>query len=440
MSAPPAPEILEYGIALGCNLGDRLSLLHAALGALAGLGEVEAVSAAYQTEPVDCAPGSPAFLNAVAVVRSGLAPREMLSALQGIERRMGRPEAHGRNAPRTIDLDILFAGDRVVVEEGLVLPHPRLHLRRFVIEPLAEIRQDLLLPGLVVPVKTLLERLDSTEPPLLRFAELKPVADKLEDAEEKWAVFSAIKLSGRQVVCLTAGDYPTARLLDEGGVDLVLVGDSLGMVVLGYGDTVDVTLAEMIHHIKAVKRGVKRAPVLGDLSYHTYSTPEQAVATARELVRAGADGVKLEGGVAMLPQVKAILAAGIPVVGHIGMLPQSVREEGGYKKKGKTPADAARLMEDALVLDAAGVKAMVLEGVVPAVAAEISKAVKCPTIGIGAGRECDGQVLVTADLVGAFPWFRPPFAKARGDVAGVIREAVAGFSKSVRKTGSPNDG
>jgi 3-methyl-2-oxobutanoate hydroxymethyltransferase len=135
----------------------------------------------------------------------------------------------------------------------------------------------------------------------------------------------------------------------------------------------------------------------------------------------------------MLPQIKAILAAGIPVVGHIGMLPQSVREEGGYKKKGKTEADAARLLADAVALDEAGVVAMVLEGVVPAVAADISRAVSCPTIGIGAGKDCDGQVLVTADLVGAFPWFRPPFAQARGDVAGVIRQAVAGFSESVRE-------
>jgi 3-methyl-2-oxobutanoate hydroxymethyltransferase len=249
----------------------------------------------------------------------------------------------------------------------------------------------------------------------------------------KWAALVALKPAGRQVVCLTAGDYATARLLDEGGVDLILAGDSLGMVLLGYEDTVDVTLAEMVHHTRAVRRGVKRAPVLGDLPFHTYTTPEQAVASARALVQAGADGVKLEGGVSMLPQIKAILAAGIPVVGHIGMLPQSVREEGGYKKKGKTEADAARLLADAVALDEAGVVAMVLEGVVPAVAADISRAVSCPTIGIGAGKDCDGQVLVTADLVGAFPWFRPPFAQARGDVAGVIRQAVAGFSESVRE-------
>lgn len=437
MTSLPNDPLTDYGIALGSNTGDRLSHLHAALGALAGLGEVTAVSPAYQTTPVDCQPDSPAFLNAVAELRSGLEPMALLEALRRIEQGLGRPDRRPVNAPRPIDLDILYAGKRVVAQPGLTIPHPRLHLRRFVLEPLASIRPALVLPGFPVSVSVLLEKLISDEPPLLRYADLSGTPG-VADLSEKWASFAALKPAGRQVVCLTAGDYPTARLLDENGVDLILVGDSLGMVLLGYRDTVDVTLAEMVHHIKAVRRGVTRAPVLGDLPFHTYLTPEQAVASARALVHAGADGVKLEGGVPMLPQIRAILAAGIPVVGHIGMLPQSVREEGGYKKKGKTEADAARLLADAIALDEAGVTAMVLEGVVPAVAAEISRSVKCPTIGIGAGKECDGQVLVTADLVGAFPWFRPPFAQARGDVAGVIRQAVAAFSENVRTPGDPS--
>lgn len=428
---PPAAALTDFGIALGSNLGDRLSHLHAALGALAALGELRAVSAAWQTAPVDCAADSPAFLNAVVELRSALAPSALMAAFRDIERGLGRPERRPLNSPRPIDLDILYAG-RLVVDEGdLTIPHPRLHLRRFVLEPLASIRPALVLPGFSKDVRTLFEELDSAEPPLLRYADLAAPGLPL-DLPPRWAEFAALKPSGKPVVCLTAGDYATARLLDEGGVDLILAGDSLGMVLLGYQDTVDVTLAEMIHHTRAVRRGVKRAPVLGDLPFHTYTTPDQAVASARALAQAGADGVKLEGGVEMLPQVRAILAAGISVVGHIGMLPQKVREEGGYKKKGKTAADAARLLADAVALDEAGVSAMVLEGVVPAVAAEITRAVKCPTIGIGAGKDCDGQVLVTADLVGAFPWFRPPFAQARGDVAGVVRAAVAAFSESVR--------
>ncbi len=425
------PDLTDYGIALGSNLGDRLSHLHAAVGALAGLGQIRAVSPVYETAPVNCGGDAPAFLNAVAELRSALEPADLLVRLREIERGLGRPDRRPQNSPRSIDLDILYAGNLIVREESLTIPHSRLHERRFVLEPLAAIRPGLILPGFLHDVRSLLEQLESGEPPLLRFADLA-VAPAPPDPGAAWASFRALKPSGKPVVCLTAGDYPTARLLDEAGTDLILVGDSLGMVLLGYRDTVDVTLAEMIHHLRAVRRGVKQAPVLGDLPFHTYTTPAQAVASARALMQAGADGVKLEGGVPLLPQVKAILAAGIPVVGHIGMLPQSVREEGGYKKKGKTEADAARLLADARALDEAGVMAMVLEGVVPAVAAEITRSVKCPTIGIGAGPDCDGQVLVTADLTGAFPWFRPPFALSRGDVAGVIREAVTGFADAVR--------
>ena len=250
--------------------------------------------------------------------------------------------------------------------------------------------------------------------------------------KSKLANLAALKPAGQKVCVLTAADYPTGRLLDEAGIDIVLVGDSLGMVVLGYPDTVEVTLAEMLHHTRAVRRGVQRALIVGDLPYHTYLTPGQAVASAQALVEAGADAVKLEGGVTMLPQIRAILKAGIPFVGHIGMLPQSVRLEGGYKKKGKSAAEADLLVADALALDEAGSVAIVLEGMVPAVAAEISRRVQCPTIGIGSGPDCDGQVLVTADLVGAFPWFRPPFAKARADVAGAIRSAVSDVQAVVR--------
>lgn len=253
------------------------------------------------------------------------------------------------------------------------------------------------------------------------------------DSAAKLAAFRTLKPSGRKVVILTAADYPTARLLDEAGVDLILVGDSLGMVTLGYPDTVEVTLADMVHHTRAVRRGVTRSLVGGDLPWHTYETPAAALASARMLADAGADAVKLEGGTAMLPQVEAIIAAGIPFIGHIGMLPQSVREEGGYKKKGRSAEEAARLLADARALDAAGAIAIVVEGTIPAVAAEITGAVQCPTIGIGSGADCDGQILVTADLVGAFPWFRPPFAKARADVAGDTLRAAREFALEVRK-------
>jgi 3-methyl-2-oxobutanoate hydroxymethyltransferase len=205
------------------------------------------------------------------------------------------------------------------------------------------------------------------------------------------------------------------------------------MVELGYVDTTEVTLEDMLHHTRAVRRGVTRTPLAADLPYRTYDTPAQALATARDLKEAGADLVKLEGGVSHLPQVRALLEAGIPLIGHIGMLPQSVREEGGYKKKGRTPEQARALMDDGLALDAAGVAAIVIEDVVASVAADISRHVACPTIGIGSGSGCDGQILVTADLIGAFPWFRPPFAQARADVAGEIERAVSAYVAAVRE-------
>lgn len=234
----------------------------------------------------------------------------------------------------------------------------------------------------------------------------------------------ARKQAGPPLAVLTAYDYPLARLLDEAGADLLLVGDSLGMVVLGLPDTTGVTMDMMLHHTAAVRRAVRRAPVIGDLPYHSYRDPAEALENARRLVQAGADAVKLEGGADFLPQIRAIIQAGIPFVGHLGMLPQSVREEGGYRKKGRTPEDAARLLADARALDEAGACAIVLESMVPGAAAAITGQVRASTIGIGAGQGTDGQVLVTHDLIGAYPWFRPPFARQRADIAAEITRAA----------------
>ncbi len=246
----------------------------------------------------------------------------------------------------------------------------------------------------------------------------------------------ARKQSGPPLAVLTCYDYPTARLLDEAGVDMLLVGDSLGMVVLGLPDTTGVTMDDIVHHLKAVARGAERAPIIADLPYHAYETPGQAVANARRLMEAGAQAVKLEGGVSVIAQVKAIIAEGIPFVGHIGMLPQSVVAEGGYKKKGKTPEGAALLIADALALDEAGACACVLESMVAEVAEAITRRMKMNTIGIGAGKACDGQVLVSHDLLGSFPWFRPPFAKVRADVAGETLRAAREYVAEVQSTPS----
>ena len=244
--------------------------------------------------------------------------------------------------------------------------------------------------------------------------------------------FVSRKSSFWKFAALTAYDYSMGRLLDELGLDFLLVGDSLGMVVLGYPDTTGVTLEDMVHHTRAVSRGVSKTPLIADLPAHTTETEEIGVLSARKLIAAGAQGVKAEGGEELLPVIKAILAEGIPVVGHIGMLPQRVKEEGGYRIKGKTPEQAEQLMEDALALDKAGVFAMVLELVAPPVAESISQKTRVPTIGIGSGRGCDGQILVTYDLLGMFPSFKPRFVQPKVDLASQIQSAVAEFVKECR--------
>ncbi len=248
------------------------------------------------------------------------------------------------------------------------------------------------------------------------------------------ANFRDLKTRGEKVAVLTAYDFPTARLLDEAGIDALLVGDSLGMVVLGYPDTTSVTMDEMLHHTRAVARAAKRAPVIADLPIGSYETAEEAVANGRGLLKAGAHAVKLEGGVTRIAQVDALIRDGIAVMGHIGMLPQSVRAEGGYKIKGKTTAEGDALLADAVALDRAGAFAIVLELVKPDVATEISRRIAVPTIGIGSGPGCDGQVLVTHDLIGLFPWFTPKFVSPKAHVGQAIRESAADF---IRETKGP---
>ena len=241
----------------------------------------------------------------------------------------------------------------------------------------------------------------------------------------------ALKAQGRRIAALTAYDFPMTKLLDEAGVPVLLVGDSLGMVVLGYPDTTHVTLAEMEHHVRAAARARPKALLGADLPYRSYETPADAVANARRLVAAGAEFVKAEGGREILPQVNAILAAGIPFMGHVGMLPQHILEEGRYHIKGKDDAGRAKLLADAAGLAVAGVFAIVLELVAPAVAKEITASVSCVTIGIGSGPDCDGQILVTHDLLGTFPWFTPKFVKPRLNAGEQMRAAVSEWVKSV---------
>jgi 3-methyl-2-oxobutanoate hydroxymethyltransferase len=241
----------------------------------------------------------------------------------------------------------------------------------------------------------------------------------------------AMKARGERIAALTAYDFPMAKLLDEAGVPLLLVGDSLGMVTLGYPDTTHVTMGEMEHHVRAAARAKTNALLGADLPFKSYETIDSAVLNSKKLVAAGAEFVKAEGGREILPQARAILANGISFCGHLGMLPQHVLEEGGYKIKGKLETEHRRLLEDAKLLEIAGAFAIVLELITPTVAKEISEAISIPTIGIGSGPDCDGQILVTNDLIGTFPWFTPRFVKPRANCAAEIKSAVAAWKTGI---------
>ncbi len=246
-----------------------------------------------------------------------------------------------------------------------------------------------------------------------------------------------MKTRGERIPMVTAYDYTSAQIADRAGVPLLLVGDSLGMVVLGHASTVPVTLDEMLHHIRAVVRGSERALVIGDLPFLTYTSTEQAIASARRVLQeAGAQAVKLEGGVAVAPIVARLVELGVPVMGHIGFTPQSVNQI-GMRVQGKHADQAAQLIMDAVALEAAGAFAIVLELVPAALAQAITSRLHIPTIGIGAGANCDGQVQVWHDLLGLYTDFKPRHAKRYAELADTIGAALASYAAEVRAGSFP---
>lgn len=250
-----------------------------------------------------------------------------------------------------------------------------------------------------------------------------------------------MKLKGEKISMLTAYDYVTAKIVDEAGLPLILVGDSLGMVVLGYDSTIPVTLEVMLHHTKAVVRGTKRALVVGDMPFMTYQISlEEAMRNAgRFLQEAGCQAVKLEGGVTVADKVKKMVDSGIPVMGHIGLTPQSINQFGGHKIQGKTPEAAKRLLEDAIALDQAGAFAVVLETVPAPLATLITKKISIPTIGIGAGAGCDGQVQVINDILGSYTDFVPKHAKQYAKIAGIMANAISQYHSEVKSGQFPTE-
>ncbi len=245
----------------------------------------------------------------------------------------------------------------------------------------------------------------------------------------------------QKITCLTAYDYPTARLLDEAGVDVILVGDSVGMVVLGHESTLPVTLEDMLHHTRAVRRGTRRALLVADMPYGSYhtDTAESLRNAVRFVKEAGAEAVKVEGGERRLELIARLTEAEIPVMGHIGLTPQSLNALGGYRVQGKTPDAAEQLVRDARAVEAAGAFAVVLEAVPRELAAQITRDLRIPTIGIGAGPDCDGQVLVIHDILGLTFNQTPKFARQYANVGEVVSNAVRAYCQDVRNGGFPSD-
>lgn len=249
------------------------------------------------------------------------------------------------------------------------------------------------------------------------------------------ASFLKAKKDGEKISMLTAYDYSVAKLLDEAGIDSILVGDSLGMVVLGYENTLQVTVDDIIHHTRAVARGTKRALVIADMPFLSYHiNVEESVRNAGRMIQEGnAHAVKLEGGLEVIDKVEAIVKAQIPVMGHLGLTPQSVNIMGGFKVQGKGEAQAKKMIEDAKLLEKAGAFAIVLECVPEKLAKIITESINIPTIGIGAGKYCDGQILVTQDMLGMFSDFTPKFVKKYSDVGTSIKEGVKVYIEEMQK-------
>ncbi len=247
------------------------------------------------------------------------------------------------------------------------------------------------------------------------------------------------KKSREKITVLTCYDYLFARILDDAGLDVLLVGDSLGMVLLGHESTVPVTLRDMLHHTRAVSRGAKRSLVTADMPFGSYDTPARALRSARRLLKeAGADAVKVEGGARIRKQVEALVSAGVPVMGHLGLTPQSASQLGGYRVQGREPKEAQEILKDAVLLDKLGVFALVLECVPAKLAAKITRAVKCPTIGIGAGPGTDGQVLVLHDMLGFQGAVAPKFVRCYASLGRETARAVRQYQNDVKKGKFPS--
>lgn len=390
------------------------------------------------------------FVNAVAHLQTGLSPRELLTALLDTEIAMGRqrdsrnPHNQRRWGPRLIDLDLLLYDGLEIDQPGLIVPHPRMAQRAFVLVPLLELAPDLAIAGQGSAARLLAAlgpeaRAEVRPGPPARH----PLSGPAESAQGETSmtaakpvtlpVLNAMKAEARPIVMLTTYDASFARVVDAAGVDVVLVGDSLGNVIQGRGSTLPVTVADMVYHTAAVRRGLSRALLLVDLPFMSYHDRDSAMESARKVMQAGAQMVKIEGGADHAPAVAALVANGVPVCAHLGLTPQHVNQLGGYRVQGRNEGPARKLKEDALALAAAGAGMLVLECVPIGLAAEVTEMLDIPVIGIGAGAEVDGQVLVLHDMLGITSGHVPKFVHNFMTEANSVSGAVEAYVQAVRE-------
>jgi 3-methyl-2-oxobutanoate hydroxymethyltransferase len=416
---------MKVYVGLGSNLSNPLVQLKRALRQIAQWPntQITRLSSLYETTAVG--PPQPPIWNRVVALETTLSAKVIAEHMQALETLHGRTRTvlHG---PRTLDIDLLLYGEDEINTPTLTIPHPRMKERDFVLVPLLEIYHADKTPweaALKNAPHTLIQTLPLEQETCLMNTQLPDLWKR--------------KKQGKKITALTAYDATFANLISSAGVDVILVGDTLGQVVQGKSSTVPVTLDDMVYHTACVARGNQGAFLIADLPFMTYYTPEQACASAARLMQAGAQMVKIEGGRVLAPIVEALTAWDIPVCVHLGLRPQSVNMQGGYKVQGKNEQSAQQLLEDTQLLEKAGAKLCVLECIPEVLATQITASVQMPVIGIGAGREVDGQILVTFDMLGMIgktPKFVKNFLDGSG---GNISAAIAAYVEAVRQQQFP---
>ncbi|MBV6493423.1 MAG: 3-methyl-2-oxobutanoate hydroxymethyltransferase [Turneriella sp.] len=410
------PVSYEYILALGTNVGDREQNLARAREGIARIAEIQRVSRVLETWPI-LIRAQARFLNQGLYVKTPKNPSEFLMLLQSIEIELGRKK-RVKNGPREIDIDIIWSSEGLVETSVLRIPHPFNRARSWIREIMYELAPE------TIDVEAKLEWKK------IQGRSIMNIHD-----------FAKKKEAGEKITVVTCYDHAFARLVARTSIDAILVGDSLGNVIQGNPNTLSVTLDEIIYHTKIVRKGAPQTFLIADLPFMSYQTRvEDALYSAgRILKETGADAVKLEGGSFVVEQVKKMVQSGIPVVGHLGLTPQSVLAFGGYKVQGKSVEAAKQILEDARLLEEAGVFALVLEMVPEALAQKITETIRIPTIGIGAGVKTDGQVLVLTDLLGLDPDFSPRFVRKYANLSQVVLESLEKYASDVREKNFPQE-